>query len=159
MAEIGGGHEIGRIESALLSIDDGVLGVLYRVAIGFVTMPAMLLLSGNDASEWALVPFLLSVLLLLRIVPAVVRKLVPFSGTVQEVWAARRRTAKRYDSYQWRKLLWIGVGLALYAATSGQFSPALIAVCSTCLAAGAAGMVSWRVMSARGRRATVPSVA
>lgn len=140
--------QIRTIERFLLNIDDGAIGALYRVAIGFATLPAMSLLLGNDGSGWTVVPFLLSVLLLLRVIPALVRKLVPFPDAVQAVWAERRRMAKRYDSYQWRKLIWIGVGLALYIAVSGQFSPSRIVVCSTCLLAGAAGMVRWRAVSA-----------
>ena len=82
----------------------------------------MRLLLGSDGSDWTLVPFLLLVLLLLRVVPAVVRKVVPFSAELREAWSVRRRTAKLYDSYQWRKLMWIGAGLALYVAVSGQYS-------------------------------------
>lgn len=157
MAKTASAPQIGTIERVLLNIDDGAFGALYRVAIGFATLPAMSLLLGNDGSDWTVVPFLLSILLLLRIVPAVVRKLVPFSGAVREAWAVRRRTAKRYDSYQWRKLMWIGVGLALFTAVSGQFSPSRIVVCSTCLLAGAAGMVRWRAASANGKPARLPT--
>ena len=149
--------EIGTIARVLLNIDDGAFGTLYRVLIGFATLPAMSILLGNEGSDWRVVPFLLSILLLLRIVPAVIRKLVPFSGAIREVWAVRRRTAKRYDSYQWRKLTWIGVGLALYIAASGQFSPSRIVVCSTCLLAGIAGMVRWRSVSPNGRHAGLPT--
>ena len=148
--------EIGTIARALLNIDDGAFGALYRALIGFATLPAMSILLGNDGSDWTVVPFLLSILLLLRIVPAVIRKLVPFSGAMREVWAVRRQTAKRYDSYQWRKLTWIGVGLALYITASGQFSPSLIVVCCTCLLAGIAGMVRWRSVSPNGNPAGSP---
>ena len=75
-----------------------------------------LLLLRSEGSGWMLVPFLLLVLLLLRVVLAVVRKVVPFSPELQEAWSERRRMAKLYDSYQWRKMLWIGAGLALYIA-------------------------------------------
>ena len=151
MAKTASAPQIGTIESVFLNIDDGAFGALYRVAIGFATLPTMSLLLGNDGSDWTLVPFLLSILLLLRIVPAVIRKLVPFSGEVREAWAVRRRTAKRYDFYQWRKLMWIGVGFALYIAASDQFSLSRIVVCSTCLLAGAAGMVTWRAVSANSK--------
>lgn len=148
MAETASTPQIGAVERALLAIDDGAFGALYRVAIGFATLPAMSLLLGSHVSDWLVVPFLLSILLLLRIIPAVVRKLVPFSGAVQEAWAARRRLAKQYDSYQWRKLMWIGIGLALYTAVSGQLSASRMVVGSACLLGGAAGMVRWRLVSA-----------
>ena len=156
MAGTASAPEIGTIARTLLNVDDGAFGALYRVSIGFVTLPAMSMLLGNDGSGWTVVPFLLSILLLLRIVPAVIRKLVPFSGAMREAWAVRRQTAKRYDSYQWRKLTWIGVGLALYIAATGQFSPSRIVVCSACLLAGIAGMVRWRSVSPNGRPAGLP---
>jgi hypothetical protein len=136
------------IERALLHLDIGAAGALYRVAIGFATLPTMSLFLGSDGSDWTVVPFLLSILLLLRIVPAVVRKLMPFSRAAQEAWAARRRTAKQYDSYQWRKLLWIGLGLALYTAISGHLSTSPIVICAFCLVAGAAGTLRWHAVSA-----------
>ena len=140
--------QVGTIETVLLNIDDGAFGALYRVVIGFATVPAMLLLLGKDVSDWTVVLFLLSVLLLLRIVPAVVRKLVPFSRPVREAWAARRRMAKQYNSYQWRKLIWIGVGLSLFTAVSGQLSLPGIFLCLICVLGGAAGIVRWRTISA-----------
>ena len=57
--------------------------------------------------------FLLAGLFLLRLVPAALRRLLPFSTETQDVWRERRRLGKRYDSYQWRKLLWIGLGISL----------------------------------------------
>jgi hypothetical protein len=153
MADSPSAPQIGTIDRFLLNIDDGAIGARYRVAIGFATLPAISVLLRNDSWDWAVVPFLLLILLLLRIVPTLIRKLVPFSDTVQEIWAERRRIAKQYDSYQWRKLIWIGIGLALYMAVSGQFSLPLIVVCATCLLAGAAGMVTWRAVSANDRLA------
>jgi hypothetical protein len=144
------------LERALVNLDDGALGALYRVAIGFLTLPVMYLLLGNDTSDWAVVPFLMLVLLLLRILPAIIRKLIPFSNAAREAWAARRSAAKRYDSYQWRKLLWIGVGLALWTAVSGQGSLVPVLVSSVCLLAGAAAEMRWRAVSTAGRFSRPP---
>lgn len=138
--------QMGTAEKILLSLDGGALGALYRVAIGFVALPAMSLLLGSDGSDWRVVPFLLAILLLLRVVPALIRKLLPFPGVLRDAWAARRRTAKRYDSYQWRKLMWIGAGLATYTIVSGEFSAARIVVGATCLLAGATAMARWRAV-------------
>ena len=148
MAKTIGRAEIGTIEKALLKVDDGVIGALYRAAIGFAAPPAMSFLLGDGVSDWTLIPFLLAILLLLRAVPAVVRELVPFGDEVLRIWAERRRTAKRYDSYQWRKLLWIGVGLTLNMAASGRLSTALIVVSSICLVGGAAGTAMWYLLQA-----------
>ena len=153
MAKTIGRAEIGTIEKALLKVDDGVVGAVYRAAIGFAALPAMSFLLGDDVSDWTLIPFLLAILLLLRAVPAVVRELVPFGDEVLRIWAERRRTAKRYDSYQWRKLLWIGVGLTLNMVASGRLSTALMVVSSICLVGGAAGTAMWYLLQASGQGA------
>jgi hypothetical protein len=136
------------VDRLLLSLDEGAFGALYRVLIGFATIPAMRLLLGSDGSEWTLIPFLLLVLGLLRVVPAVVRKVVSFSAELQEVWSVRRRTAKSYDSYQWRKLIWIGAGLALYVAISGKSWPVPIALSVFCLVIGAGAAMRWHAIAA-----------
>lgn len=132
----------------LLSLDEGAFGALYRVLIGFTAIPVMRLLLGSDGSDWTVVPFLLLVLVLLRVVPAVVRRVVPFSAELLEAWYVRRRTAKAYDSYQWRKLMWIGAGLALYVAVSGQHRPVHIALFMFCLVIGAGATVRWHAVAA-----------
>ncbi len=136
------------VDEFLLGLDEGALGALYRVLIGFTTIPVMRLLLGSDGSDWTLVPFLLLVLVLLRVVPAVVRRAVPFSAELLEAWYVRRRTAKAYDSYEWRKLMWIGAGLALYVAISGQHRPVHIALSMFCLVTGAGATVRWRAVAA-----------
>jgi hypothetical protein len=140
--------KVGTVDKFLLHLDEGPFGALYRVLIGFTTIPAMRLLLGNDGTDWTLVPFLLLVLLLLRVGLAVVRKVVPFSAELREAWSVRRRTAKLYDSYQWRKLMWIGLGLSLYVAVVGRYGPVQIALSMFCLITGAIGAVRWRAVAA-----------
>jgi hypothetical protein len=140
--------KIGVVDNFLLAFDEGPSGALYRGLIGFATIPAMRFLLGSRGSDWTLVPFLLFVLLALRAGLAVVRKAVPFSPELQEVWSVRRRTAKLYDSYQWRKLIWIGAGLACYVAVSGQDRPIQIALSMFCLITGASATLRWRTVSA-----------
>jgi hypothetical protein len=139
--------KVGMVDKLLLSLDEGACGALYRVLIGFTTVPVMRFLLGSDGSDWTLVPFLLFVLLLLRVVPVIVRKVGPFSAELREAWSVRRRKAKLYDSYQWRKLMWIGAGLALYVAVSGQYRPVQIALSMFCLVTGAAAMVRWHAVA------------
>jgi len=136
------------VDKFLLSLDEGAFGALYRVLIGFAAIPVERLLLGSEGSDWMLVPFLLLVLVLLRVVPAVVRKVVSFSAELLEAWYVRRRMAKAYDSYQWRKLIWIGAGLALYFAISGQHRPVHIALSMFCLVAGAGATVRWHAVAA-----------
>src|SRR5689334_371589 len=119
--------KLGTMDRFLLNLDEAPFGAVYRALIGFATIPAMRLLFGGDGSDWKLAPFLLFVLLMLRTGLAIVRKVVPFSAELQEAWFVRRRTAKLYDSYQWRKLVWIGAGLACFLAVSGRYGPVQIA--------------------------------
>jgi hypothetical protein len=151
MLDSGSAPKMGTVDEFLLDLDEGVFGALYRVAIGFLTLPAMWLLLGSDGSDWTLVPFLLAILILLRVGPAVLRKLLPFSAELREAWSVRRRIAKLYDSYQWRKLLWIGAGLALYVVVSGHYLPVSIALALFCLVTGAAATVRWRAVAADSR--------
>jgi hypothetical protein len=136
------------LDEFLLSLDEGAIGALYRVLIGFTAVPVMRLLLGSDGSDWTLVPFLLLVLVLLRVVPAIVRRVVPFSAELLEAWYVRRRTAKFYDSYQWRKLMWIGAGLALQVAISGRHRPVHIALSMFCLATGVGAALRWHAVAA-----------
>ena len=72
--------------------------------------------------------------------------MVPFSAELREAWSVRRRKAKLYDSYQWRKLMWIGAGLALYIAVSRRYWPVQIALSMFCIITGAWGTMRWRVV-------------
>jgi hypothetical protein len=146
------------IERLLLCLEMRPCDMLYRAVIGFgIVMPLSRLWRKNGAaSEWVLVLALTAVLLVLRAVPAVVRKVVPFSRTAQDVWRRRRDMAKFYDSYQWRKLLGFGTGLALGTVFSGRFSSAAVTVPFVCIMCGTAGAVRWRAIS---REASVRELA
>ena len=135
-------------ERALLSVDEGVVGALLRLALGFAVAPVWTIARREHGTGWSLVLFFVIVLLTLRVAPAVLRKLVPFSGSLQTVWAERRQIAKRFDSYQWQKLFWIGLGLALYAVQSGRPSRALLTLTAACVSSGAIGLAVWRSRSA-----------
>lgn len=139
------------IDLFLLGLDEGVIGAAYRGLIGFVLIPAKQLLMGSQGSDWSIVPFLLIILFVLRLVPALVRKLLPFSAELKEAWFVRRRTAKLYDSYQWRKVTWIGAGLLFYVAVSRQFSTVYISLSVLCLIAGAGAALRWRAILADDR--------
>jgi len=131
-------------ERVLVRLDAPPWGSIYRVVIGFAILPAMSEVWTEGRSTWRLTAFLLCVLMMLRVVPAVVRRLVPFSPVAQALWTRRRQIAKRWDSYQWQKVFWIGIGLAFYIGLSGQFFTSRIVVCSFCLALGGVGLAIWR---------------
>lgn len=120
------------------------MGIFFRVALGYLVGPTWLWLTGAKRVAWSLFPFFLVVLLALRLVPAVLRRVIPFAASLQAVWAGRRRLAKRFDSYQWQKLFWFGLGLLLYAGTSPQRLAVLWDLTSVCLIAGGLGLLTWR---------------
>ena len=135
-----------RSEQILVSLDDGAAGALLRVGLGYVTGAAWLFLGGLGSPEWTVLPFFLAVLIAVRLLPAVIRKVRRFSEPVRSVWTERRQLAKRFDSYQWQKLLWIGVGLTLRLASSDRRPGALIALAVACLVAGTLGLATWRMV-------------
>jgi hypothetical protein len=148
-------EEMTALEKLLASVEDAPWHVFYRAAVGFGAVPTMSRLLGQGRSGWILVPFLLTTLLMLKIVPSVIRRLVPFSSALQELWAERRRFARRYDSYQWRKLFWIGVGLGLYTLAPGQFSKPRFVVTFLCMASGMLGILRWREVRPRDKTQVV----
>ncbi len=136
-------------ERWLLRIDRFPVDAVFRTSIGFAMIPAMSRLRFDDRSVWSLLAFLLALLLGLRVGCAVARKLGRFSEPVKRFWAERRQLAKRYDSYQWRKLFWIGIGLVLFTVYSGQYSASRLVVASLCLVAGTLGIARWRLITRR----------
>jgi hypothetical protein len=140
--------KLGSVETLLLKLDIGALGAFYRIAIGFATVPIYNLLFGELGSNWNAILFFLGVLALLRLGTAVIRKLIPMSAELREAWSLRRRMAKYYDSYQWRKLTWFGIGLGLYQLFEGQSQPPYEMIALFCLLSGFAGMLTWHAVAA-----------
>ena len=132
------------LERALLSAEQFPWNALYRMAIGYSMLPLFSWLSATDDVGWGLLPWFVVLLLALRALPVVLRRLLPFSKEATAVWAERRVLAKRFDSYQWRKLFWFGVGLAAYVASSGRAGWPSVALIGVCLGGGALGYVIWR---------------
>jgi len=115
-------------------------------------VPAWLKLPVSENSDWTLFPFFLAALLALRVIPAVIRKLVPFEVEVQTTWRERRRQAKRFDSYQWQKLFWIALGLTMYTSLSAKPFAAAVTLTIICAAAGASGLMFWGLRVAQVER-------
>jgi hypothetical protein len=131
------------LEKMLIAIEEYPWVIAYRTAVGFIVLPLFGMLMGNSDSV-ALLLFVVFVLLALKIGPAILRRLIRFSNEAESIWATRRRFGKRYDSYQWRKLLWIGLGLAGYMGVSGERRADVVALSIFCVLAGAAGAAMWR---------------
>jgi len=143
----------------LVRLDQPPWSALFGVAIGYAVVPVWLSVTNSHLPGWTLAPFLLVVLASIRVVPAVLRKVLPFDRAAQQTWAERRRLAKRYDSYQWRKLFWIGAGLSLYAWTSGSRFRMLMLLAQWTLIAGAAGHIIWQYRVRELRRITESTAA
>jgi len=127
----------------VLALESFPLDILYRAAIGWSLMPAYLRFSSGERAEWKLFVLLLLVLVALRIVPGVLRRALPVSQAVKEVWAERRALARRYDSYQWRKLFGLGLGWLAQLVVSGENWSGARIMAGACLAAGALGLAFW----------------
>src|SRR5687768_616983 len=99
------------LEQICLNLDRAPWGGVLRLLVGTIILPIHSFFCRDACPPWTVFLFFLSVLVMLRAGPLVVRKLLPFSKQAQEIWLERRRLAKVYDSYQWQKLFWIGLGM------------------------------------------------
>src|SRR5262245_5510620 len=81
-------------ERILVLIDQPPLSPFYRIGIGYVMLPLFYRLLGKDASSWYLMLWFIGVLFALRLLLAVLRKALPFSQEVRDIWVERRQTAK-----------------------------------------------------------------
>ena len=130
-------------EQVLRRIDAPPFQPLYQAIIGFLVVPAFARSIGGGV-DWRLVPFFLAVLAAVRIVPAVLRHMLPWPADVKAHWFRQRALAKRHDSYQWRKLLWFGLGIAAYVALFDRGGRVEQALALICLVSGALGLLVWR---------------
>jgi len=128
----------------LRRIDSPPYQPMYQLLIGFLVLPVFARTIGNRASDWRLIPFFLLVLAAVRVVPAIARHLLPFSSDLQAHWFRQRQLAKRYDSYQWRKLFWFGMGLTAYMAFFNRADRVGEMLALASLASGALGLFAWR---------------
>jgi hypothetical protein len=131
------------LEQILIELDSNVGSKVSRFILGLGILPAYRALDSNGGS-WGFVVFFLAVLVTLRVGPAILRRLLPFSSRAKAIWAERRQTAKQFDSYQWQKLFWIGLGLLPYALVGRGLNAAEVVVAAVCLVGGAAGLLSWQ---------------
>lgn len=131
------------IERLLIGFDVGWPGAAYRAALGFAFLLAFRGPLGQVGAGAGVAAFLL-MLFCLKAAAALLRRLVSAPPAVKATWERRRFLARHHDSYQWRKVLWFGVGMAAGVALGGapSWGPAL-AVAG--VAAGLAGEAYWRL--------------
>lgn len=127
-------------EQFLVRIEQCPWSAVYRIGIGYVLLPAYYQLFGHNEPDLHLLIWFLAVLFLLRLLPGVLRKALPFSQEMREIWKERRQIAKHHDSYQWEKLIWFGFGLAAYALSLGNIGSTASALTGFCLIGGGLGL-------------------
>jgi hypothetical protein len=130
-------------ERFLVGLDSWPWSAFVRVLIGLCSPPVSRTLFGSGNSVWVFPAFFVASLIALRVVPALIRFALPFSAEAKEIWARRRALAKRYDSYQWQKMFWIGLGLLPHATIAGEIAPGEIVVTVICLVGGSLGLWIW----------------
>ena len=133
----------------LIRLDHPPVDAILRVLAGFVFLPATTAVVGGMTSGWRLLASFAAMLIGLRVVPAILRKLLPFPRAVIVAWTERRQVAKRYDSYQWQKLFWIGLGVLGYTIVFEGLHAHGLALGSACVISGTAGKVWWRTHAGR----------
>lgn len=131
------------LQSILQSLDVGVAGASFRMALGFFFVPAFVALT-PDTKPPTMIAALIGVLFLVKVIAALGRRIVPASELVRTHWEWRRDLARHHDSYQWRKLLWVGVGLLLGAALGFPGLPIQWILGGACVLAGSAAEIFWR---------------
>ena len=131
-------------ERIIVSIDRYPWSSLYRIGLGYGIPLLYFHISSNESSEYVLILWFVFCLLVFRIVPAILRNLLPFSKNVRTIWAERREMAKRYDSYQWRKLMWFGIGMACFMMLGRASNGVLVMLTAFSLIGGALGLECWR---------------
>jgi len=131
------------VEKVLVNLDIGVPGALLRVGLGALFVP-LVEAAHPRASLWTLGALLLVSLFAIKVAAAAGRRVVPASDGVRAQWEWRRNLARYYDSYQWRKLVWFGVGIMIGGAVGWPGTRPQWILGLVCFAAGAAAEPLWR---------------
>jgi len=132
------------LEQFLLRLDSEPWSIVSRVVLGFCIPPVFRMLSGGLDQVWLTLTLFVALLIALRVVPALLRAVLPFSTEAKAIWFQRRQVAKLHDSYQWQKLCWIGFGLMAFAVIGGGLRTGELVLMIICLLGGAAGLVLWQ---------------
>jgi hypothetical protein len=131
-------------EKLLVSLTKPPWCAAYLVPAGFLIFPIYHYFVGDSHSGSVLALVFFGVLLVIRFGPVFVRRLIPVSREVQAGWFQNRILAKRYDSYQWQKLFWIGLGIFGYAASFGELGGMSTVLAAICVLVGGVAAIVWR---------------
>ncbi len=137
-----------QLERYLVELDSGPSAAVSRMTLGLCIPPVFSALSGDHDRIWIDLVLFLALLIGLRVGPAVLRKVLPFSAEAKKIWSDRRQIAKLHDSYQWQKLFWVGLGLLPYVFVRGGLRTGEMVLAVICLIGGSAGLLIWRRINA-----------
>jgi hypothetical protein len=141
--------KLSALESFLFHIDQPPWSNLFRIAIGYV-LPFVHRWGTSSETGSVFILWFIGTLISLRVIPAVFRKLFPLSGEVKRAWMERRTLTKVYDSYQWKKLVWFGIGLMAYVFSSANLDTPISVVAIFCLLGGGIGAFFWKKRTVEG---------
>jgi hypothetical protein len=130
-------------DTLLLHLDVGPAGALWRVALGLLFTlgtRASLPQAGHARTAAAL----LGVLFLVKVLAAVGRRLTVVPPGVSAAWTWRRALARDHDSYQWRKLVWVGLGILAAGLLAPPRAPWELGLGGACLLSGLVAEALWR---------------
>jgi hypothetical protein len=142
------------VDRLLLGFDVGAAGALWRAALGALFVLALRAVRPGGGLFFALA-VLLGLLFAVKALAAVARRALPASPHVRAQQEWRRNLARVHDSYQWRKLLWVGLGMFAAAAVDGPRARWERPLAAACAGAGVTAELVWR----RKRLAGVPPLA
>ncbi len=130
-------------EKFWVNLDVGVSGAVLRVLLGGALVGAVRLLPGRGDLATAAAS-LAAMLFGVKLFAAVARRAVRTSPAVAAHWEWRRSLARYYDSYQWRKLAWYGLGMLGASRLLGAGGAWEVPLGTACVLSGAVAEIFWR---------------
>jgi hypothetical protein len=131
-------------DRVLLELDRNPSSFIYRGIIGLLAAHVASRFQPYPHAHWIYLAVIFLSLFILRVSAALLRRLVPVSSVVREIWGKRRGLGKNFDSYQWSKLLGFGLGIGLHWIAVHRWWTIESTVASCCVLSGAIGMIRWR---------------
>ena len=119
--------------------------VVYLLPAGVAVGILLSRLFGEALSVGNAVFTIIGAMVFVRAGGFILRRILPVSKSVRNEWTHARTLGKRFDSFQWQKLLWIGAGLLLSSVIPLPGPVALRVACgAVCVFLGAIATFIWR---------------
>ncbi len=80
------------LEQFLVRLDSGPWSAAFRAALGFCVPEVLRLLSGGRDQIWLSLVLFMGLLVALRVGPAILRMILPFSREAKDIWFQRARS-------------------------------------------------------------------